>query len=119
MYLDGCFMLSEKNKDYYHDECIKLIPKGAKNILIIGGGDCAIAKLLSNQSSVKEIDIVEIDKQVVLLSQKYFPRHFNYKKNDKKKINLIIEDGYVFLKKRKKYNCIIVDSTDQLIRQKY
>ena len=32
MYLDGCFMLSEKNQDYYHEECIKLIPNNAKNI---------------------------------------------------------------------------------------
>ena len=46
MYLDGCFMLAEKNIDFYHNECIGLVPKHAKNILIIGGGDCAIASTL-------------------------------------------------------------------------
>ena len=37
MYLDGCFMLSEKNQDYYHDACINIVPSSVKKILIIGG----------------------------------------------------------------------------------
>ena len=119
MYLDGCFMLSEKNQDYYHEECIKLIPNNAKTILIIGGGDCAIAKLISKHFSVQQIDIVEIDKKVVDISKKYFPKHFNYKKDEKMKVKIIIEDGYAYLKaSHKKYNCIIIDSTDPINQAK-
>ena len=119
MYLDGCFMLSERNQDYYHEECIKLIPKNAKRILIIGGGDGAIAKLISKKFSVGQIDIVEIDKKVVEISEKYFPKHFNYKKDEKMKVNIIIEDGYAYLKaSNKKYNCIIIDSTDPINQAK-
>ena len=33
MYLNGCFMLTEKNQDFYHNECLNLVPKKAKNIL--------------------------------------------------------------------------------------
>ncbi len=118
MYLDGCFMLSEKNQDYYHQECVKLIPKKTKEILIIGGGDCGIAKLIQNQSSVDQVDIVEIDKKVVEVSKRYFPNHFKYK-NKKNKPNIIIEDGYAYLKtSQKKYNCIIVDSTDPINQAK-
>ena len=29
LYLDGCFMLSEKNQDFYHNECVSLTPKKA------------------------------------------------------------------------------------------
>ena len=119
MYLDGCFMLSEKNQNYYHEECIKIVPKNAKRILIIGGGDGAIAKLISKKFSVGQIDIVEIDKKVVEISEKYFPKHFNYKKDEKMKVNIIIEDGYAYLKaSNKKYNCIIIDSTDPVNQAK-
>lgn len=119
MYLDGCFMLSEKNQNYYHEECIKLVPKKAKKILIIGGGDCGIAKLILNKLLVNKIDVVEIDKQVVDVSKKYFSNNFNYKKGEKKKINIIIEDGYEFLKtSQEKYNCIIIDSTDPVHQAK-
>ncbi len=119
MYLDGCFMLSEKNQNYYHEECIKIVPKNAKKILIIGGGDCGIAKLILNKLFVNKIDVVEIDKQVVDASKKYFSNNFNYKKSDKNKINIIVEDGYKFLKtSQEKYNCIIIDSTDPVNQAK-
>ena len=36
LYLDGCFMLSETNQDYYHNTCLNLTTKKSKNILIIG-----------------------------------------------------------------------------------
>ena len=37
LYLDGCFMLSQINQDFYHNECLSLIPKNVRKILIIGG----------------------------------------------------------------------------------
>ena len=83
MYLDGCFMLSEKNQDFYHNTCKHLIPKAAKKILIVGGGDHALASMVSNFSSVNEIDIVEIDSDVVTVSRKYFPKYFKLSKKAK------------------------------------
>ena len=97
MYLDGCFMLSEKNQDYYHEECIKLIPNNAKKILIIGGGDCAIAKLISKHFSVKQIDIAEIDKKVVDISKNIFQNILVTKKDENEgKHNQ--EDDMLYLK---------------------
>ena len=113
MYLDGCFMLSEKNQEYYHNKCIDLVPKKARNILIIGGGDFAIASMLSVLKTVESITIVEIDIEVVELSKQYFPAFFNLKKYQNKKIDLIVQDGCVFLKNNNKcFDCIIIDSTD-------
>ena len=119
MYLDGCFMLSEKNQDYYHNKCINLVPKEASNILIIGGGDFAIASMLSLLNTVESITIVEIDMEVVELSKRYFSGFFNLKKHQNKKINLIIQDGNLFLKSsNRNFDCIIIDSTDPVSNAK-
>lgn len=113
MYLDGCFMLAERNADFYHNKCMRLVPNHARNILIIGGGDCAIASTLLIKNKVETIDVVEIDKKVIDTSRKYFTKYFNLSSNQKKHLNLIIEDGIKFVKEANiSYDCIIIDSTD-------
>ncbi|MBL6700359.1 MAG: hypothetical protein ISQ60_02815 [Gammaproteobacteria bacterium] len=113
LYLDGCFMLSQKNQDFYHNECLDLIPKTVRKILIIGGGDCAIASMLARKECVTEIIIVEIDDAVVNISKRYFPENFKLTKKQSKKIKIVINDGMIYLKNNKiKYDAIIVDSTD-------
>ncbi len=113
MYLDGCFMLSERNQDYYHDKCLSLVPPSVKSILIIGGGDYAIASKLATQRGIKSIQIVEIDAEVVNLSKKYFPKHFKLSEKNVNKISLSVQDGMHFIKKNNvRFDCIIIDSTD-------
>lgn len=113
MYLDGCFMLSEKNQHYYHDECISLIPSSAKNLLVIGGGDNAIASRLATKKEVSSIEVVEIDVDIVNISKKYFPKHFELSSKSADKINIVIQDGMYYIKKCiKKFDCIVIDSTD-------
>ena len=113
MYLDGCYMLAERNADFYHNKCMRLVPNHARNILIIGGGDCAIASTLLIKNKVETIDVVEIDKKVIDTSRKYFTKYFNLSSNQKKHLNLIIEDGIKFVKEANmSYDCIIIDSTD-------
>ena len=113
LYLDSCFMLSEKNQDYYHNECINLIPETCKNVLIIGGGDYGIAAKLIKRKEKKNITIVEIDPKVVEVSKKYFPKNFQHNENNR--IHLVQEDGMLFLKKNNsKFNCIVIDSTDPI-----
>ena len=51
-------MLSQINQDFYHNECLSLIPKNVRKILIIGGGDFAIASMLARKESVTEITVV-------------------------------------------------------------
>ena len=113
MYLDGCFMLSERNQDYYHDKCISLVPSSLKNILIIGGGDYAIASKLAVQIGIESVQIVEIDIEVIKISKKYFPNHFKLSEKERNKINLVVQDGMHFIRKNtEKFDCIIIDSTD-------
>ena len=98
LYLDGCFMLSEKNQDFYHNECVNLIPKKARSILSIGGGDFGIANILARRSAISNITIVELDEKVVKTSKKYFPKNFKLTKTQSSKIKLVINDGMIFLK---------------------
>ena len=115
LYLDGCFMLSEKNQDYYHNECLNLVKKNTENILIIGGGDFAIAAQLVKRKNVKNITIVEIDSEVVEISKKYFPKNFKQNKNDIGRIKLVKEDGMRYLENNpSRFDCIIIDSTDPI-----
>ena len=113
LYLDGCFMLSESNQDYYHNTCLDLTTYKAKNILIIGGGDYGIASMLVRRNSNTKITIAEIDEEVVHVSKKFFPKHFKLTKRQLENIKLDIKDGMAFLKNNMiKYDCIIIDSTD-------
>ena len=78
MMLDDCFMITEKGNDQYHDKCISLAKINKKNskVLIIGGGDFGLVKRIFQQIDVKKLFIVEIDKEVIDTSMKYFPRFF-------------------------------------------
>ena len=119
MYLDGCFMLSERNQDYYHDKCISLIPSSLENILIIGGGDYAIASRLAKEREIKSIRIVEIDIEVIDLSRKYFPNHFKLSEKNISKMTSIVQDGMHFIRENtEKFDCIIIDSTDPVSSSK-
>ena len=48
-------MISERHNNFYHEECINLVPKSAEKILIIGGGDCGISSKLLKRKKVKII----------------------------------------------------------------
>ena len=115
MYLDGCFMLSERNQDYYHNKCLSLVPSTVNNVLIIGGGDYAIASKLATHRGIKSIRIVEIDIEVINLSRKYFTKHFKLSEEYISKINLTVQDGIHFIKENtERFDCIIIDSTDPI-----
>ena len=113
--LQDCFMLTEKNSNQYKETCISIIrKKKLDNVLIIGGGDFEIAHHLFENKIIKKLSIVEIDYDVVKSCKKYFPLNHNLKKNEKNKINLVIDDGYKWLKEYKGdlFDLVIIDCTD-------
>jgi spermidine synthase len=114
--LDDCFMLTEKGNDQYHNKCISLISKKLKNIdiLIIGGGDFGLVKGLFGKLSINSLNLVEIDDQVINVSRKFFSSFFKLNKNSQNKTNILIEDGYEWVKNNNtlKFDVIIVDCTD-------
>ena len=85
-----------------------------KNILIIGGGDGAVAEEIVKHKDIVSIDLVEIDKRVIEISKKYL-NSINRDVFHNKKLNVIINDASVFLNfNKKKYSVIIVDRPDDV-----
>lgn len=116
--IDDDLQLTEHDESNYH-EMISHVPlnyiPNAKRVLIIGGGDGGTLREVCKHSNVKEIYLIEIDEEVINVSKKYFKN--TSKSFDDKRLNLVIEDGYKWVKKNKKdlenyFDVIIVDSTD-------
>ena len=116
--IDDDLQLTEHDESNYH-EMITHVPlnyiPNAKRVLIIGGGDGGTLREVCKHSNVKEIYLIEIDEEVINVSKKYFP-NVSKSFNDVR-LNLVIEDGYKWVKNNLKskedyFDVIIVDSTD-------
>ena len=113
--LDDCFMMTEKNSDQYHQNCLKIIKKSRyQNILIVGGGDFGIAKLITETIDFTSLNVVEIDKDVITVCRKFFPLNFKMSQKYKERINIIVDDGFDWLSsyKKNKFDLVILDCTD-------
>ncbi|KAM1232313.1 hypothetical protein ACFX13_042881 [Malus domestica] len=75
--LDGLVQLSEKDECAYQEMIAHLplcsIPS-PKTVLVVGDGDGGVLREVSRHPSVEHIDICEIDKMVIDVSKKFFPR---------------------------------------------
>jgi spermidine synthase len=112
--LDGGLMITEKDEFIYH-EMITHVPMAVnpnvKNVLVIGGGDGGTVRELTKYRTIQSIDLVEVDRHVVLLSKKYLP--FTSSKLRDKRVNVWFEEGLRYVRgKKAEYDLIIVDSSD-------
>ena len=112
--LDGGLMTTEKDEFIYH-EMITHVPMAVnpnvKNVLVIGGGDGGTVRELTKYRKIETIDLVEVDKDVVLLAKKYLP--FTSSKLKDKRVSVWFEEGLRYVRgKKAEYDLIIVDSSD-------
>ena len=112
--LDGGLMTTEKDEFIYH-EMITHVPMAVnpnvKNVLVIGGGDGGTVRELTKYKRIQSIDLVEVDKDVVLLAKKYLP--FTSSKLKDKRVSVWFEEGLRYVRgKKAEYDLIIVDSSD-------
>ncbi|HIV85548.1 MAG TPA: polyamine aminopropyltransferase [Candidatus Monoglobus merdigallinarum] len=112
--LDGLMMVAEKDEFIYH-EMITHVPMsvnpGIENVLVIGGGDGGTVNQLVRYGGIKHIDLVEIDREVIEVSKRFFPE-LSAGMSDKR-VSIYYEDGLRFIRSRHgEYDLIIVDSTD-------
>lgn len=114
--LDNMIMLTLKDEFCYHEMLVHIplyTHPRPQNILIIGGGDGGTATEVLRHKSVKKVDLVEIDAKVVEVSKEHLPECCPGYKD--KRVNIIIGDGIKYVKTtRKKYDVILVDSTDPI-----
>jgi spermidine synthase len=112
--LDGVIQVTERD-EFAYQEMIAHIPlfshPNPKKVLVIGGGDGGVLREIAKHSSVEEIVLCEIDKDVIEASKRYFPamaRGF-----DDPRVTVQVMDGAEFLSANQdSFDVIITDSSD-------
>jgi spermidine synthase len=96
--LDGVVQLTELDNHIYHEIIahVPLILHGsARRVLIIGGGDGGALKEVLKHP-IQEVELVEIDGDVMELSQRLFPGVAEHAFHDPR-VRIVLEDGVKFV----------------------
>jgi spermidine synthase len=113
--LDGATQVTAKDEFIYHEMMthVPILAHGrAKEVLIVGGGDCGIAEEVLKHKSVKRVTQVEIDASVVEFAKQHFPQFTRPVLSDSR-FELVIDDGMKYVARTdRRFDVIIVDSTD-------
>ncbi len=115
--LDGVVQLTEADEYTYHEMMahVPLFAHGnAKKVLIIGGGDGGCMREVLLHDEVEEVVLIDIDRYVIELSKKYFPKVSNGAFEDPRS-RVVIADGAKFVKETDEtFDVIICDTTDPI-----
>lgn len=113
--LDGATQVTSADEFVYHEMMthVPILAHGkARDVLIVGGGDCGIAEEVLKHKAVKHLVQVEIDATVVEFSREHFPEFTGPVFSDKR-FELVIADGMAFVAQTdRRFDVVIVDSTD-------
>ena len=115
--LDGVTQVTSKDELVFHEmrTHVPLFAHGnARDVLIVGGGDCGIAEEVLKHKSVRRLTQVEIDASVVEFAKEHFPQFTKPVLADQR-FELVIGNGMSYVAKTdRRFDAIIVDSTDPL-----
>jgi spermidine synthase len=113
--LDGATQITKRDEFIYQEMMahVPLFAHGnAREVLIIGGGDCGIAEEVIKHRTVRRLTQVEIDPTVVAFAKEHFPE-FTRPVFADKRFESIIDDGMKYVARTdRRFDVIIVDSTD-------
>ncbi len=113
LFIDGLIQSIEKGEESYHEILVHpalFSHPEPKNILIIGGGEGATLREVLKHN-IKKVQMVDIDGEMVEIAKRYLK--FDKGAFKDKRAEVIIDDGFEFLKKTDQiYDVIIVDATD-------
>src|SRR5271163_4722461 len=113
--LDGATQISKRD-EFIYQEMMSHVPLfahgNAKDILIVGGGDCGIAEEVLKHKTVRRLTQVEIDAKVIEFAKEHFPE-FTKPVFADKRFESVIDDGAKYVAQtQRRFDVIIVDSTD-------
>ncbi len=116
--LDGIVQLTEEDEGIYHEWIahwpIFALNRPARHVLIIGGGDCGVAREVLRHKSVQKVTMVEIDRMVCDLCREHMPAVCEGVYEDQR-FKLIVGDGAEVIRQmRGKCDVIVIDSTDPI-----
>jgi spermidine synthase len=113
--LDGATQVTSRDEFIYQEMMahVPIFAHGrAKEVLIIGGGDCGIAEEVLKHKSVARLTQVEIDASVIEFSKEHFPEFTGPVFADPR-FESVIADGMKYVAETdRRFDVIIVDSTD-------
>jgi len=113
--LDGAIQVTTRDEFIYHEMMthVPILAHGnARDVLIVGGGDCGIAEEVLKHKAVRRLTQVEIDASVVDFAREHFPAFTGPVLSDPR-FALVIDDGMNFVAATdRRFDVIIVDSTD-------
>jgi spermidine synthase len=113
--LDGATQVTSRDEFIYHEMMthVPILAHGrAREVLIVGGGDCGIAEEVLKHKAVTRLTQVEIDASVVEFSKEHFPE-FTAPVLSDRRFDLVIDDGMNYVAGTdRRFDVIIVDSTD-------
>ena len=121
--IDGIIQVTSKD-DFFYSESLGIVPllthPQPQKILILGGGDGGVLEKVLRSPLVKNIVLVELDKEVIKISQRYFKKEICGNSFKDPRLNLMIGDGKEYIEKKKeKFDLIISDLTDCFGPAKY
>ena len=113
--LDGATQITKRD-EFIYQEMMSHVPLfahgNAREVLIIGGGDCGIAEEVLKHKTVRHLTQVEIDPAVVEFAREHFPE-FTKPVFADKRFASIIDDGMKYVARtERRFDVIIVNSTD-------
>lgn len=118
-YMDGLLQSCEMDEKIYHESLVSLVMTRVvepKNILILGGGEGAVAREVLRYPGVEEVDMYDWDEEVVSMFRERYPNWGKDAWSDERlhvyHQNVFEVAQYGFVKE--KYDVIIVDLFDVL-----
>lgn len=114
--LDGIFQTSYFDEVLYHEPLSHVagmsMRGGAKNALVIGGGDGGMVEELLKYKTMERVVMVELDEDVVKASREYLPE-ISKGAFDDARLDLRFEDGVAYIQNtNEKFDQVILDLTD-------
>lgn len=115
--LDGKVQSSTVDEFIYHEVLVHpamVSHPCPEKVLIIGGGEGAIAREVLKHNTVKSVVMVDLDEEVIRVSKKYMPQ-LSAGAFDDKRLKLVIDDGRAYIERgTEEYDVIIIDVTDPI-----
>ncbi|HDI31894.1 MAG TPA: polyamine aminopropyltransferase [Thermofilum sp.] len=117
LFLDGFVQSTEFDEFVYHEALVHpamITHPNPEKVAIIGGGEGATLRESLKHQGVKEVTMVDIDRELIDICKRYLPEWNKGAFNDPR-TKLVFSDGRRFLKEnREKYDVIILDLTDPI-----
>lgn len=112
--LDGVVQITERDEFFYHEMLVHVLMHAHPNprrVIVIGGGDGGTVREVLKHKSVEKVYFIEIDREVINVSKKFFPKVASGMKD--RRVEIKCMDGAEFVRNRKSdIDLVIVDSTD-------